>query len=281
MELEQLIEQSEEKWLDPSYQFIKSKFETKPLPSHDHTHHLRVWKYAKQLLLELVRAGKTINGEFVESLLLASLFHDSGMIEEQGSSHGKISSKIFREFLKTQNQDPLETERITEVIEKHDDKTFRLAGRLINGDSVSLLPALHISDDLDAFGNIGVYRYSEIYLLRGVPMEDLGLKIIANLSGRYGNFMSNCSRLPEMIRIHSMRYHKTESFFRQYNLQIRKTQEAESILNGGPVGVIKNIYRQVLMNIPSIKELSENIKKSSEDAYIHRFLNELENELQA
>ncbi|MFW5645542.1 MAG: hypothetical protein ACOCZL_06480, partial [Bacteroidota bacterium] len=139
--------------------------------------------------------------------------------------------------------------------------------------------ALNICDDLDAFGNIGIYRYAEIYLVRGIPFEDLGLKIIANLSGRYGNFMTNCSRLPEMIKVHSIRHHTTESFFRFYNLQIRKMEETGEQPESGPIAIIKHIYREVLKNTHSINSVIENILKSSDDQYVNDFFIALKKEL--
>ncbi|MGC9342541.1 MAG: HD domain-containing protein, partial [Bacteroidales bacterium] len=205
MDLEKHLEQVESKWLNSSFDFLKNKFTTTPLPSHDHQHHLRVWKYAKDLLLQLSRQNITADSHLIEALLLSSMFHDAGMIKVKGDEHGKASIEIFREYLADLGENPENLEVIEHAIEKHDDKSYTLAGRLIVDGKIQLLPALHISDDLDALGNIGIFRYSEIYLLRGIPFEDLGLKIIANLSGRYGNFMANCSRLPQMIMTHSVR----------------------------------------------------------------------------
>lgn len=279
MDLDKQLVKAESKWLTKSFNFLKAKFTETPLPSHDHFHHLRVWEHAKHLLAQLIAANTELNEHFIESLLLASMFHDSGMIIDRGDQHGKASAQIFANFLDSQNSVPERKDEIAEAIEKHDDKTYHLAGKLIKDGKVQLLSALHLSDDLDAYGNIGIYRYSEIYLLRGIPFEDLGLKIIANLSGRYANFMANCSRLPEMIMKHSMRYHTIESFFRLYNLQIRKIEDTGEEQDSGPVAVVKNIYRQVLMNTPTIEEIAKNILHSTEDVYIQKFFKELMNEI--
>jgi hypothetical protein len=227
------------------------------------------------LLRQLSKQNIIPDFNFVEAMLLSSMFHDSGMIKVKGDEHGKAGIGILHEFLDIEKKQPASKELIEEAIEKHDDKSFSLAGRLLTDGNIQLLPALHISDDLDAMGQIGIYRYSEIYLLRGIAFEDLGLKIIANLSGRYGNFIANCSRLPEMIMKHSVRHHTIESFFRSYNLQIRKIAETGENQKSGPVGVVKSIYRQVLMNTPTIEEISKNIMDSTEDVYIQNFFKSL------
>lgn len=279
MDLENHLEKAESAWLNSSFNFLKEEFEITPLPSHDHFHHLRVWKHGKNLLTELGKLKTEPGYEFTESLLLSCMFHDSGMLKTKGNDHGRVSVNFFREFISSQENKVLNSSRIEEAIEKHDDKSFTLAGRLIKDGELQLLTALHISDDLDALGNIGIYRYSEIYLLRGIPLEDLGLKIIANLSGRYGNFISNCSKMPEMIRIHSMRHHTIESFFRNYNLQIRKKEETGEEQRTGPLAVVKNIYRQVLMNAPTIQDICENVSETSDDQYIQNFFKSLLDEI--
>lgn len=279
MDLEKHLEQVESVWLSPAFDFLKNKFIQTPLPSHDHNHHLRVWKYAKDLLIQVSRQNIHPDKKFIEALILSSMFHDSGMIKIRGDEHGKASVEIFREFLSSSGKSPEDQTMIESAIEKHDDKTYSLAGRLMIEGEIQLLPALHISDDLDALGNIGIYRYAEIYLLRGIPFEDLGLKIIANLSGRYGNFVANCSRLPGMIMTHSIRHHTIENFFRNYNLQIRKIDETGEDQKSGPIAVVKNIYRQVLMNVPTIEEISKNIVDSTEDVYMQKFFKALLDEI--
>jgi HD superfamily phosphodiesterase len=279
MDLEKHLEKAESLWLSSSIDYLKTQFSKTPLPSHDHHHHLRVWNNAKNLLRQLSKQNIIPDFNFVEALLLSSMFHDSGMIKVKGDEHGKAGVGILHEFLDKEKQQPASKVLIEKAIEKHDDKSFSLTGRLLVEGKIQLLPALHISDDLDAMGHIGIYRYSEIYLLRGIAFEDLGLKIIANLSGRYGNFITNCSRLPEMIMKHSVRHHTIESFFRFYNLQVRKIEETGEDQKSGPVGVVKNIYRQVLMNTPTIEEISKNILDSTEDVYIQNFFKSLMNEV--
>jgi hypothetical protein len=281
MNLGQSLTQAEEQWLKTSFDFLQKEFKGTPLPSHDHRHHYRVWTHARKLLSEIEKLGITAEPSLVEALLLASMFHDAGMLKEKAKEHGNAGAEIFLEFIEQSSNRPARMDDILDAIRDHDDKSYYLAGRLIKEGKIHLLPALQISDDLDAFGYIGVYRYSEIYLLRGIPMEDIGLKIIANLSGRYGNFMSNCSRIPEMIKIHSMRQHTIESFFRHYNLQIRKKEDTGEEPVSGPVEVVKQIYRQVMMNTPTIEDICRNVVESTQDNYVQRFFTSLGNELEA
>lgn len=281
MNLENLLKLAEGQWLAPSFTFLMNAFKTTPLSSHDHRHHFRVWQHARKLLVELDKKGFTADYSFTESLLLASMFHDAGMLKERGKSHGEAGTRIFREFLEQSPLKPEQTEDILQVILDHDDKSYYLAGRLVKDGKIQLLPALQISDDLDAYGFTGIYRYSEIYLLRGIPMEDLGLKIIANVAGRYNNFMSNCSRLPEMVKMHSLRHHDIESFFRTYNLQIHKKEETGKDPQSGPVAVVRHIYRQVMMNTATIEDVCRNMADFSEDEYVKRFFKILNDELEA
>ena len=139
--------------------------------------------------------------------------------------------------------------RVLNAVENHDDKTYHDTGPLFGKNGLNVLRALTICDDLDAFGKTGVYRYAEIYLMRSIPMEDLGLKIMANLSGRFANFIATCSWLPEIIRIHVPRHNITEDFFRNYNLQIRMIEKDGSRSDTGPVGVIKEIFRQTMSGV--------------------------------
>lgn len=279
MPTEEFLKVAEGKWKKTVLAYITKIFTDDLLPSHDHTHHKRVWNYGRSLIQQTQATGVEMDSEFPEKLLLASLFHDTGLSKSTQEEHGIHSRKIFEDFLLAQGNDPKNFLEIAEAIEHHDDKSYLESGSLIIKNQIQLLPALNISDDLDAFGNTGIYRFSEIYLLRGIPFEDLGLKIIANLSGRYRNFIMNCARCPALVREHTLRHSTTEGFFRNYNLQIRKIERGEANPLVGPVGVIKEIYREVLGNTPDIITACENVVSRNCDPYIIRFFNDLRNEL--
>lgn len=275
------IEAAETKWLNKSYTYIKQAFENDPLPSHDHFHHLRVWKHARFLLEQIDTTGKVTDPGFIESLLISCMFHDTGMTETKEKEHGSASREICENFFSSDGNKPENPELILTAIEMHDDKSYRGFGPLVKNNQLNLITALSIADDMDAFGYTGIYRYTEIYLMRGVPIEDLGLKVIANLSGRFNHFMSNCSGLQRMISTYIPRYNIIESFFRNYNLQVRKIEAGENSPAGGPVGVAKQIYRHSLMNAISIRDVAESVLESESDPYITQYFRDLINELDA
>ncbi len=279
MRAEEIIHLAEEKWKDSAIPYITKIFTKDPLPSHDHNHHLRVWDYARNLIFETETIGVEIHPGLPEKLFLASLFHDTGLSLSSQEDHGSRSREIFENYLVAEGKDPSAFRDIAEAIEHHDDKSYLESGSLIINNQMQLLQALNISDDLDAFGNTGIFRYSEIYLLRGIPFEDLGLKIIANLSGRYRNFMMNCARYPTLVREHTLRHSTIEGFFRNYNLQIRKIEQGKADPLIGPVGVIKEIYREVLGNTPDMVTACENVLSRNCDPYIITFFNDLKHEL--
>jgi HD superfamily phosphodiesterase len=278
MKAEEHIRKAEEQWMKPAKEFITQLFSDNPLPSHDQHHHLRVWHYASKLVTETEKIAAEIPPGLPQKLLLASLFHDTGLLKSNQEDHGVFSRQVFNEFLETQKEDSSRYSDIAEAIQYHDDKSYLESGSLILDNRMQLLPALSIADDLDAFGNIGIFRYAEIYLLRGIPFEDLGLKIIANLSGRFRNFMMNCARYPELVREHTLRHSTIEGFFRNYNLQMRKIEEGKADPAVGPVGAVKEIYREILAGAPGISEACENVLSRNCDPFIISFIKDVKSE---
>lgn len=274
------IKLTENVWLENSFSFLKEEFTKTPLPSHDHQHHLRVWLNSKFLLYQIQELGIVIDYDFTEALLIASLFHDSGMLKTYGHDHGLAGRHICSDFLANYKKKPALLEDILDAIEKHDDKTYLGPEPLIVDKKPKLLTALNICDDLDAYGQIGIYRYAEIYLMRGIPLEDLGLKIIANLAGRFNNFIHNCSNLPDMIRIHTPRFNQIEEFFRQYNLQLRQVESGGENQKSGSLAVVKIIYHQALMHQDDMESVCENILSQNQDIYIRQFFELLKMEIQ-
>ena len=226
--MEDMIIETEKKWRDELYGYVGNLFSAYPIPSHDQDHHLRVWMYARDLIRELQHAGKTVSPVETEDLILACFFHDTGLIRDDGPEHGKTSGEIFKEYLQSIGRTVRDRQKILEAIENHDDKNYPGHSSLFDENGLNILKTLAVCDDLDAFGRTGIYRYAEIYIMRGIPMEDLGLKIMANLSGRFSHFISTCSFLPGMIRIHVPRHNVTEDFFRNYNLQLRLIDKGTS-----------------------------------------------------
>jgi HD superfamily phosphodiesterase len=208
-ELKNKIQLAEQKLLEPLYYYCKNLFTINKIPSHDHTHHLRVWEYAKDILYALDSSSE-VNYNTVESCLIASIFHDTGFTKTTNENHGKESREICTKYFKDNSlSKPDNFEEILSAIEKHDDKEYRLNDTTPN----TILSILCNADDLDAFGKIGVIRYTEIYLLRGVNINDLPELVIRNLDKRFLNFEKTFKGFSDLYVKHKSRYLITRMFF--------------------------------------------------------------------
>jgi hypothetical protein len=211
--LKQHIREAEEVWLLPLLNHCHNLFSEIFLPSHDHLHHYRVWKYAKNLMLMLADAGCRILPELPQRLILAAFFHDTGLIRTHDEKHGKESRRLCEEFFsKGDHPLPEGFPEILDAIEHHDDKSY-------NGKSITSEPGrqvlglLSTSDDLDAFGYTGIYRYAEIYLCRDIKPEDLPGRILENLNHRFNNLKSVFEPMNQFIYRQEMRYWITKEFY--------------------------------------------------------------------
>ncbi len=213
-----IIEPLEKKWLERLFNFVKSLFKERHLSSHDHFHHLRVWHFAKSLL-QHVFTEADVSELFVQELMFASFFHDTGLTRTLDLKHGMESFHILKENV---NKFPgVEiTSQLKDAIVYHDDKTYRV-NHSNNDFSVPLL--LSSADDLDAFGIIGAYRYAEIYLLRGVPPINLPSEIQKNLKNRFQNFLQTFNGFHDLISEQQKRYKRTREFFHQASNEFLKT----------------------------------------------------------
>ena len=101
---------------------------------------------------------------------------------------------------------------------RHDDKTYKSnlnrSTPLAAGDTLTLLS---IADDLDAFGFIGIARYTEINLLRGATPINLPLKVVHNLESRWKFIEPLLLQLPDIYTIHRNRYQITYQFFKRWS----------------------------------------------------------------
>ncbi|NOQ27455.1 MAG: HD domain-containing protein [Bacteroidales bacterium] len=208
-ELKYHIQHVEQKMLEPLYRFCESIFADIKIPSHNHTHHLRVWEYAKEILYALDYSTE-VNYNMVESCLIASLFHDTGFTKTTNENHGKESREICLKYFENNNLNkPANFDEILYAIEKHDDKEYKLN----NNAPTTIFSILCNADDLDAFGKIGVIRYTEIYLLRGIDINKLPEMVIKNLDKRFLNFERNFKCFSDLYIKHKSRYLTTRSFF--------------------------------------------------------------------
>jgi HD superfamily phosphodiesterase len=206
------ISDAEEKWLKLLFNYSKEKFTLSPLPSHDHFHHLRVWNYAKSILSDLSVTDINYSREEIESILIAVFFHDMGMIITRKKEHGLESRILCRQFFDSRPLlIPLNIDLILDMIERHDDKDYTYYAIVQQCPSPATI--LNISDDLDAFGNIGVYRYTEIYHFRGISVNDLPSLVLPNLEGRFQHFAQQFGQLKALISLHRKRFERTLDFF--------------------------------------------------------------------
>ncbi len=203
------IKIAEEKWLKQLHSYCEKLFDGKKILSHDHTHHLRVWEYSKEIL-EALSTSFDLDYEFIESTLIASQFHDTGLTQNLNEDHGKESRIICSDYFEKINLNkPENFEAILHAIEMHDDKNYKQENIRPN----SILSVLSAADDLDAFGNIGVIRYTEIYLLRGIHLKNLPNSVIQNLDNRFANFERAYKNFPEFVEKHRDRYLASKVFF--------------------------------------------------------------------
>ncbi|OFX20446.1 MAG: hypothetical protein A2041_02810 [Bacteroidetes bacterium GWA2_31_9b] len=216
------IHKVENKWLDSLYNNCKDLFSGSTVPSHDHDHHLRVWNYCKEIITELAPTH-LIEYELIESLIIASFFHDTGLTITLSENHGKQSRLICENYFDRNNiEKPLSFIQVLEAIEKHDNKNY--TNKQV---PESILSILCTADDIDAFGLIGVIRYSEIYMLRGLNMNQLSDSVIKNLDKRFAHFESTYKFLPVLFEKHYKKYQIARRFFEALENEIALTNIEE------------------------------------------------------
>jgi len=240
-ELEIWLDRAEKDWLDTLYLHAEQMFRGCSLPSHDHTHHLRVWNLCKELLREIAAFNAGMDQVLVEGVLIAAFFHDLGMTRSLREEHGRLGSELCRKWFEDHDRNPpVNFPEILNAIELHDRKGEPIFAPFRPGVSPGILGILTVADDLEALGTIGIFRYAEIYLRRGLPLEELGDRVLANALSRFETFREGCSLCPGLIRKYRSRYEELYSFFTEYNIQLRAVSRPQDVLSG-PLGVINYI----------------------------------------
>ena len=168
----------------------KAIFDGIEIPSHDYTHHIRCWKKATGVIEELAKMNLPFKEEEIENIIIAIFFHDCGMTKTLEKSHGIESRKLCERWLhKNMNFSDGRVRQILDAVELHDNKEYH--EEVYEGlpkETNKVYNVLCISDDLDAFGVVGIFRYAEIYWLRGVPKEMIPKMVLENIQCRYLNF---------------------------------------------------------------------------------------------
>ena len=232
---------AEEKWLELIIPYLGKLFAESFLPSHDQGHHKRVWIRCKSLLLELERFESLADQSLIEGLLLASWFHDTGMTYDPGENHGELGREILEGFLRENRlQDPAPYSEVLNAIEHHDSKQRKLYPELRPGIPPDIMGILSLADDLDALGIVGIYRYSEIYLKRGLRAGLLGIRVLANVRKRYTNIMESCKAFPSIRDTFLSDFQLIEAFFNRYNQQLLIYDEPEKV-RWGELGIVNYI----------------------------------------
>lgn len=215
------INNIEKTWLPPLSNHISTLFANTHLPSHDVDHHLRVWRYCIELILELDRMGVSVEKHTIEGALIASLFHDTGLILDKSERHGYQSRMYCEKFFSANND--YSVSNFTDIlfaIEHHDDKRKKTFRNRNNQDQSTILSIVSTADDLDAFGFIGIYRYIEIYLHRGYNPDTMAKAILPNLQDRYSNFVRRYYFLSSFLAKQKVRYTTTKEFFSNLIYQV-------------------------------------------------------------
>lgn len=231
-DIQDIIFKYESQWISPIKVHLNELYKHIHLPSHDVDHHFRVWTFCKALMLELDDNGIPINSSTVEQALIACLFHDTGLTIDSSEKHGIQSRMICEKFFSQNPQlKPNNFDAILNAIELHDDKSLKSDTTFRKNQEVDLINLVSSSDDLDAFGLIGVYRYLEIYSLRGFYLNEIPGKVISNLANRFANFENIYSKYENFVAKQKSRFNTTLKFFSLLNDQLNSpTQEGEFTL---------------------------------------------------
>jgi HD superfamily phosphodiesterase len=266
------IESAEKQYKQILEEFFISVFDEKSLSSHGIDHHRRVWNYSKELL-RLIPVKNTIQFSKLSSeLIIACYLHDIGMSIEHGIRHGQHSRNLCLQFLVKNHLPENDYKNVLEAIENHDNKDY-----LEEPYKNDLLTILSVSDDLDAFGITGIFRYSEIYLVRGISPEKIGSLIRENAEKRYDNFVKTSGSDSEIVQKHSKRYNILDDFFVKYNEQLPSYHFGTNNPTGY-CGVIEIILFMMNNNL-MLKEVFSKPEKYSKDPLIQCFFADLESEL--
>ncbi len=217
-DLNHLIQNVENKWLDRLYSACQELFANTHIPSHDHEHHKRVWIICKEILGELNKS-KEIDTTLIESCIIATFFHDTGLTKTLSENHGRESRLLcIKYFNENHIEKSADFDLILDAIEKHDDKEYKTQ----TNKPESLISILCAADDLDAFGRIGIIRYTEIYLLRGYQINDLPRAVIENLDKRFTNFEKNYGFLTGLYSKYKTQFLIARDFFVEMDKDLTK-----------------------------------------------------------
>ncbi|MCK4880909.1 MAG: HD domain-containing protein, partial [Bacteroidales bacterium] len=197
-------------------------------------------------LREIASFNSRVDQPLVEGVLIAAFFHDLGMAYSTREDHGRLGSELCRSWFRDEGKyKPERFEEILKAIEMHDRKDVHIYTSFSRETPPEILGILSVADDLEATGTIGIYRYAEIYLQRGIPLEELGKRILENAKTRFENLSHGCLLCGQVVERFRQQYDELRHFFEQYNRQLKGTSTPDRVLSG-PLGVINYIRTQGL-----------------------------------
>lgn len=271
------IDKAEEIWLDLLKKNARLVFSSTWLPSHDHTHHQRVWNISKKMIREMEHSQVRIDYSLVEGVMIAAWFHDLGMVSHSGEKHGATGRGLCEAYLKDLFVPaPARYDEILEAIENHDIKEARTHQGIRSREAPEILPILAVADDLEALGVIGIYRYTEIYLMRGTGMDQLGRKVLQNVHHRLEN-LASCQVCRQLLKAFEKEIQILTTFFETYHRQLSDPATGEHI-QGGPAGVVNRIRILGLEQNIRPEAMAELIRRDHADEYVNQYFKMLKDD---
>ena len=202
-------------WLEKVELACRQAFIGSHIPSHDFAHHQRVWGYALEIANNLDKSNSDNNTQAYLNLLVACYFHDTGLTVNPGEDHGADSLRLLERWMETIPDIKAQINQSAfDAVALHDDKSYKQQALTKNTLSLdNTLAILSIADDMDALGYLGVLRYTEIYLMRGISANDLPQKVIAYLESRFQFMEESIKNIPELYHHQRGRYEVALQFF--------------------------------------------------------------------
>ena len=268
MNLTVTFESAELQFMQILEEFFVSVYDEKSLASHGIEHHRRVWNFAKEIVVLFSEQNLISDPTIVFRLIIACYLHDIGMSVDPGIRHGHHSKDLCIRFLDNNLLDKSNYQDVLLAIENHDNKEYKTSA--VNND---LLTILSVADDLDALGFLGIYRYSEIYLTRGINPGEIGHLIRENASKRFENFVKIFGFSEEFVRKHQKRYEILDNFFSEYSNQVVTYKFG----TGHPVGYcgVIELLIDTINNRFILDDVCDQPKKYSPDPIAIWFFKEL------
>jgi len=241
MNLTRLADTAEKEFRHILEEFFTGVYDERFPSSHNIEHHRRVWKYAKELLPYYIKINLSASIDLPQKLLIACFLHDIGMSVDRGVKHGHHSRNLCKQFLKENHLKETCYSDVLSAIEYHDQKEYNFS---VGGNDI--LKILTVADDLDAFGFIGIFRYTEIYLMRKTSFFQIGKIIRDNARGRFENFRNIFGSSVGLVRKYEKQYSILDDFFTAYNLNVPRYEFGKTNPEGycGIIDIISNIINQ-------------------------------------